>query len=193
MKKVCPTWTTENGCTCEPACELNRKNGLAFKVFEEEVRKRLKPEQNEWWDSDAASGSWHAEWTVEETLIVIKEAWEDFCKIGETLEIITKVGRRFRVQIVNKGDKYGLDKCLTHNEDKPMVEFYDISSTKIFGDEGQFVSRYYIETLIKDRRSDMGLDLCGHEPAWKIDGATMDLVVNWIRQRQLLLAAVPER
>ena len=53
----------------------------SVQVFEGEVRKRLTSEQNEWWDSDAATGSWYAGWTVEETLIVIKEAWEEFCKI----------------------------------------------------------------------------------------------------------------
>ena len=32
---------------------------------------------------------------------------------------------RFNVRIVNNGEKYGREFCLTHDEDKPMVEFYD--------------------------------------------------------------------
>ena len=32
---------------------------------------------------------------------------------------------KFNVRIVNKGDRYGRADCLTHDDDRPMVEFYD--------------------------------------------------------------------
>ena len=32
---------------------------------------------------------------------------------------------KFNVRVVNKGDKFGRDFCLTHESEKPMVEFYD--------------------------------------------------------------------
>ena len=53
---------------------------------------------------------------------------------------------RFNVRIVNNGDKYGREFCLTHDEDKPMVEFYDRRYPHT--QYGQFVSRYYVGTLL---------------------------------------------
>lgn len=62
---------------------------------------------------------------------------------------------RFNVRIVNNGEKYGRDFCLTHDEDKPMVEFYDRRYPHT--QYGQFVSRYYVGTLL-------GLIYCMGEP-----------------------------
>ena len=49
-------------------------------------------------------------------------------------------GVEFAARIINEGDKYGRDDCLTHNESKPLIEFHDM-------DMGVFVSRYYVDTL----------------------------------------------
>ena len=49
-------------------------------------------------------------------------------------------GVTFAARIINEGDKYGRDDCLTHNESKPLIEFYDM-------DAGVFVSSYYVATL----------------------------------------------
>ena len=35
-----------------------------------------------------------------------------------------KIGK-YNVRIVNKGDRYGREDCLTHDDDRPMAEFYD--------------------------------------------------------------------
>ena len=53
---------------------------------------------------------------------------------------------RFNVRIVNKGDKYGREFCLTHDTDKPMVEFYDRRYPHT--QYGQFVSSYDVGTLL---------------------------------------------
>lgn len=54
----------------------------------------------------------------------------------------------FNVRLVKQGDKYGRDDCLTHSKANPMIEFYDARQDPAkFGDRGQFVSRYYVETL----------------------------------------------
>lgn len=58
-------------------------------------------------------------------------------------------GIPFRVRVVRKGDSYGLNDMLTHQEDEPMVEFYDARYDFSPG-RGQFVSRYYLRTL-RDR------------------------------------------
>lgn len=100
----------------------------------------------------------------------------------ETLTITNDKGRKFRVQIVKKGDKWGLNKCLTHDEDDPLIEFYDLTYPETFGAEGQFVSNYSLSTLREHARG-VGLDMYGGEPAWKIDGATFQKVMDWLPKR----------
>ena len=49
-------------------------------------------------------------------------------------------GVEFAARIINQGDKYGRNDCLTHTESKPLIEFWDM-------DMGVFVSSYYVDTL----------------------------------------------
>ena len=53
------------------------------------------------------------------------------------------------------------------------VSFYDARYD--FTEHGQFVSGYYLDTLIEDRAEIevRGLDLMGYEPSWKVDIAAM--------------------
>jgi hypothetical protein len=74
---------------------------------------------------------------------------------------------------------------------EPLVEFYDARYRNVrgFTPDGQFVSRYYLETLLgrdeqplsagKSRR--YGLDLQGDVPNWTIDATTMRTVGRWLR------------
>ena len=86
------------------------------------------------------------------------------------------------VKIIAKGDTYGLDKCLTNDEDKALVEFYDRSYLKMFGEEGQFVSRYYAETLLVEHKKHIGLNLQDGVPGWQITAAGMEEVRDWLIQ-----------
>ena len=88
-------------------------------------------------------------------------------------------GQPWTIRIVDKGDKYGRDDCLTYDKDEPVVEFYDadnphdidpVSGTIL----GQFVSRYYISTIADGGSG--GLDLMGYEPKWKMNALVMDNV-----------------
>lgn len=73
----------------------------------------------------------------------------------------------FNVRIVSRGNTYGRDDCLTHNEDDALVEFYDAKQDPAkFGRRGQFVSRYYLTTLLQDLPN--GLQLEGGIPEWSI-------------------------
>jgi len=97
-----------------------------------------------------------------------------------TIKIQNDKGRSFTVKIVRKGETYGLNNRLTHDEDDALVEFYDATRTG-FGPEGQFVSRYYASTLLGEdtfssRIRGQGICLQGDEPAWSIDGAAMEVV-----------------
>ena len=95
-------------------------------------------------------------------------------------------GRTFAVRIVRKGDAYGLHDCLIHDEDKPLVEFYDASQDpKKFGERGQFVSRYYVDTLTgrdgfgRDIRNGYALNLHGGVEAWTLDPVAASQAVDW--------------
>jgi hypothetical protein len=100
----------------------------------------------------------------------------------EILKIQT-VGFPAVVKIVRKGETYGRDKCVTHEDERPLVEFYDgrYAGKEGFEPEGQFVSHYYVETIME--RPHIGLNLYGGEPQWKICADEMELVRLWLQQR----------
>ena len=89
---------------------------------------------------------------------------------------------KFNVRILRKGDKYGRDFCLTHDEDKPLVEFYDGRYPHC--EYGQFVTRYYVSTILgtdKWGRGAGGLILDGGIPAWTVSAEDMDTVREYLR------------
>lgn len=99
----------------------------------------------------------------------------------KTLNVKNSKGRTFNVAIINKGDAYGLDNCLTHEEVEPMVEFYDADQDPAkFGELGQFVSRYYVKTLLGGNARNVGLSLMGYEPVWTLYRPEMALVCDWV-------------
>ena len=88
---------------------------------------------------------------------------------------------KFNVRIVKTGDKYGRNDCLVNNKE-PMVEFYDSRfSDRDFDGRGQFVSRYYISTLISSKYPN-GLCLDGGIPAWSVSADGMKQVLEFIQQ-----------
>lgn len=86
---------------------------------------------------------------------------------------------KFNVRIVNKGEKYGRDFCLTHDGDKPMVEFYDARYPHT--EFGQFVSRYYVETILGDGNKKTGLNLDGGVPEWTVSAEDMATVRSFLK------------
>jgi hypothetical protein len=95
---------------------------------------------------------------------------------------------KFNVRIVNKGDKYGFDFCLTHDEDgdKAMVEFYDARHANTANKFGYFVSRYYVGTLLCKEGfygNSMGGGLCldgGNPDEWSVEAEDMKTVLDYI-------------
>ena len=108
-----------------------------------------------------------------------------------TVSIKAENGITFNVRRLNKGDKYGLDNCLTHEDERPVIEFYDSRypfDRDVEGNVlGQFISRYYLETLLfgypkgTPRKEDEGIDLMGYEPNWKIDGPALNSALNQLK------------
>lgn len=91
------------------------------------------------------------------------------------------------VRIVEKGDGYGQYNrktetfALTHKKDDPLVEFYDLDNDwPPFG--GQFVSRYYMSTLLE--REEGGLCLDGGERKWNVNHSEMIQVTQFLRAAQ---------
>jgi len=82
---------------------------------------------------------------------------------------------KYTIRFVNKGEKYGLQFCLTHDKDEPMIESYDARYPHT--EFGQFVTRYYVQTL---RDHEGGLDLHGGVPEWKVSAAGMQQVKQLI-------------
>lgn len=84
--------------------------------------------------------------------------------------------------------------------DGVLAEFYDTTyaddgqaGSTGFGPLGQFVSRYYVKTLLGRDGFGTGegaLDLCGHVPEWTIDAATMVDVRTWLAHELPLLHRV---
>jgi hypothetical protein len=73
----------------------------------------------------------------------------------------------FNVRTVLQGDRYGLNDCLTHDTARPMIEFYDArQDPEKFGERGQFVSRYYAETLKQAVSAGHGVMLDSGSPDW---------------------------
>jgi len=84
------------------------------------------------------------------------------------------------VRVVFKGDRYGLNWCLTHDEDEPMIEFYDAEYDFYVDLDGrvlgQFVSRYNADTLLR-RDLNRGLCLHGGVPKWSIDKVCLNVIL----------------
>jgi len=92
-------------------------------------------------------------------------------------------GQPWTIRVLDIGDKYGREDCLTYDADEPVVEFYDADHPHTIDAPsgtvlGQFVARYYISTICDG--STGGLDLMGYEPKWKINALTMDSVRAYI-------------
>ena len=102
---------------------------------------------------------------------------------------------RFRVHLVQEGERYGagggfvygkalsngsfgipINDCQLYGHGLPLVEFYDVSQDPAKFPEGQFVTRYYMSTLlgmdsIGDSIGEMSaLGLDGGVPNWTIRG-----------------------
>jgi len=96
--------------------------------------------------------------------------------------MLLKLGK-WNVRIVNTGDKYGRDMCLT-NDKAPMVEFYDVRYPHT--QYGQFVSRYYISTILSQdsRGGDYSNGLCldGRVPAWQVSAEDMAQVITFLKE-----------
>lgn len=95
------------------------------------------------------------------------------------MESIVFKADKFNVRVVSRGDKYGLNFALTHNGIMPLVEFYD--SRYPHTEFGQFVSRYYLDTII-NRDDRFALSLDGGVTAWTVPAEAMTEVIRTLEK-----------
>lgn len=95
-----------------------------------------------------------------------------------TFKITNNKGNKFLVRLVRKGDRYGLDHCLVNQENETLVEVYDAEYAHT--EFGQFISRYYMKTLLEGNSRNTGINLYGGEPKWQIDAQNWRKVILWL-------------
>jgi hypothetical protein len=93
------------------------------------------------------------------------------------LDVDNGHGITFRVVLLPDGQSVNYP-AASEITRRPLVEFYDTRFPQT--PDGQFVSRYYLDTLLTGRQT--GLNLQGDVPAWSIDDAGMTVVRRWLRQ-----------
>lgn len=91
----------------------------------------------------------------------------------------------FNVRVVEKGQPYGLNGCQIHDQDDPLVEFYDSNQTDAeFGPYGQFVSRYYRSTILGNEFP-QGLRLDTGSPQWIVTALGMQTIRTFLDQHMM--------
>ena len=86
----------------------------------------------------------------------------------------------FNIRIVRSGDYFGRGDCLRH-DGPPMVEFFDARADAKFGERGQLVSRYYVESITGGTYP-YGLCLDGGVPEWSISTKGMKEVLEYLKE-----------
>ena len=90
-------------------------------------------------------------------------------------KVTAENGVPFTVRRVDFGDKYGLDNCKTHNEQEPLIEFYDARYPHT--EWGQFVTRYY-QTSLTSKEKGYGLNLDGGIDEWSMDEKSLNAALD---------------
>ncbi len=93
--------------------------------------------------------------------------------------IKTAFGSEFSVRVIKKGERHGLNNCLTRRKDDPLVEFYDRTRSQVNG-LGQFVASYSASTLLKHEVG-VGLNLEIGIPLWYVDWNALSPVIESLR------------
>lgn len=88
-------------------------------------------------------------------------------------------GILFNVRILRQGEKYGLRDCLTHGDEKPVVEFYLPQYKSEEWPRGQLASSYYVEDFLRHQG---GLCLWGDEPRWNFSEVEVCEVKDYLME-----------
>ena len=142
------------------------------------------------WDNAAYSA---APRYMEQAFGCPSEEWEEPEHDTVSPDLVTG---KWRVHLVMPGGHYGRGDVLTyekedadkHGSGLPLVEFYDISQNPVSFPGGQFVSRYYMDTLLGTDSHKLGVplrdmqafSLDGGIPSWTVSGDDLKRVSAWL-------------
>jgi hypothetical protein len=89
-------------------------------------------------------------------------------------------------RIVRKGDRYGANLSLIHEEEEPLVEFYDPRYPFCQDEDGavigQFVSRYSTNTIFGLDNQGFGINLQGGVPDWVLESDSHQQLKTWANE-----------
>lgn len=104
---------------------------------------------------------------------------EESVKVAVELPMTQILDTIFLVRIVGRGERYGFDGCQRREKELfdlygPLVEFYDnrFDCDPWTGRRCQFISRYFLKTLMEDKVSG-GLCLQEGIPEWNVPSHAM--------------------
>lgn len=102
---------------------------------------------------------------------------------------------KWRVAVVEKGDLHGAYRAMYYENDKPIVEFYDMSQDKEYFPNGQFTGgQYFLETLLTTdiysssitdmAKAKVGLSLYADVPSWTVEPGDLAVIGTWLQAVQ---------
>lgn len=99
------------------------------------------------------------------------------------LKIISDHDRIWLVRLVKKGKRYGATSRMIHDQDDPLVEFYDPRFEHC--EYGQFVSRYLLSSLQDHqlKHPGRGLNVEGGVHEWEIGGEALERTIRWAENK----------
>lgn len=101
---------------------------------------------------------------------------------------------KWRVHLVPTGARHGFNNNLVNENEKTLIEFYDMSVEKASFPYGQFAADYYVSTLLGEdsisggpfESMRYGLCLDGENAKdWTVSGKEMSVVFEWLRMQPL--------
>ena len=118
-----------------------------------------------------------------------------------TCDIVNNDGRRFRVRVIPKGAMYGPSDSCEHNftpsehRFDPLIEFWDMDSAFATHHHGQFVQRYFMQSLKRwvDRYGQNAEPwMTGHNLALQADTPEWSVSLHNVREAIQLAEAASE-
>jgi hypothetical protein len=85
--------------------------------------------------------------------------------------------RSWRVNMYPNGDRVPKDKG-----NRPTVAFFDLSHKETFGNDGQFVSEYYVDTVLGHKGALILYDDKYERDSWTVHGEAMTAILAWLRE-----------
>lgn len=86
---------------------------------------------------------------------------------------------KWKIRVVKKNERYGLNYRMINNSIDPIIEFYDMTQDEEAFPIGQFVSSYFWSTLSKQDFS-KGLSLYGDVKSWTLTSESMLEILKWL-------------